>query len=325
MATIAQQNMLTLLELAKNIAPNGQLQRVVDILTRTMRIWDDIPWFEANDIFSHITAQEYSEPEGELRTLNDGTGLDNPQTDTVRDVLCMIEKYCESDIQLVNAAPNPVAFRNGRAARFLRGMAKTFVRNLIYGNNNTNAKSFNGLAVRLDDLDMDNVVDGSGTGSDLTSVYIVQWGEGKAWCGYPRGSKIGVWHNDLGEVTAQTPAGKKFQAYRDHFGIHGGLVVEHPKAIGRYANIETSGTSNTFDEDKMIELMNEMLDDWAGAAIYCNQTIMTQMEIRVKDKSNVNYSFQDGLAPGPTLTFRGVPIRLVDKAILLNTEDAITS
>jgi hypothetical protein len=123
-------------------------------------------------------------------------------------------------------------------------------------------------------------------------------------------------------VTAQTAAGKKFQAYRDWFKVHGGLVVEDIRTIGRYANIETSGTSNTFDEDYLIELMNLMLDDWAGAGIYVNKTIKTQMEIRVKDKSNVNYAFADGLAPGPVLTFKGVPVRVCEA--IVNTETAIS-
>jgi len=322
MATVAIQNMLTLVELAKNIAPNGQLHKVAEILRRVNYIWDDMPWFEANDIFSHVSAQEFSEPQGELRTLNDGVASEDVQTQNIRDVLCMIETYCDSDIALVNAAPNPLAFRNGRARRFIRGLSKTFINNLFYGNNSTNPKSFNGFAIRLDALSDANVIGGGGTGSDLTSVYVAQWGEGKVWCGYPRGAGIGVEHRDLGEVTAITPAAKKFQAYRDWFKVHGGLVVENPKSIGRYCNIETSGTSNTFDEDCLIELMNLMDDDWAGAGIYVNQTIMTQMEIRVKDKTNVNYSYTDGLAPGPVLTFKGVPVRKCEA--IVSTESQVS-
>lgn len=322
MATVAVQNMLTMVELAKNIAPNGQLHKVAEILRRVNYIWDDIPWFEANDVFSHVTAQEFSEPAGELRTLNDGVGTEDVQTVNIRDVLCMLETYCDSDIALVNAAPNPTAFRNGRARRFIRGISKTFISNLFYGNNSTNSKSFNGAAVRLNALSDVNVIGGGGTGSDLTSVYVMQFGEGKAWCGFPRGSGLGVEHRDLGEVTAITAAGKKFQAYRDWFKVHGGLVVENIKCIGRYCNIETTGTTNTFDEDYLIELMNLMEDDWAGAGIYVNQTVMTQMEIRVKDKTNVNYAYADGLAPGPVLTFKGVPVRKCEA--ILNTEDAVT-
>lgn len=321
MATVAVQNMLTLLELAKNIAPNGQLHKVAEILTRINRIWDDMPWYEANDIFSHVSAQEYSEPEGELRALNDGVGTEDVQTDNIRDVLCMIESYCDSDIALVNAAPNPMAFRNGRAARFIRGLSKTFINNVFYGNNGTNPKAFNGMAIRLDALSQENVIGGGGTGSDLTSVYVARWGEGLAWCGYPRGSQLGVQHRDLGEVTAETAAKKKFQAYRDWFKVHGGLVVEDQRAIGRYCNIETAGTSNTFDEDYLIELMNIMGEDWSGGGIYVNKTIMTQMEIRQKDKTNINYDKVDGLAPGKVLTFKGVPVRLCEA--ITDAEDAV--
>lgn len=325
MSTIAIQNQLTMLELAKNIAPNGQLHKVAAILTRINRIWDDIPWFEANDIFSHVSAQEYSEPEGELRTFNDGVGNVSVETQEVRDILSMMEAYSDSDKAMVDAAPNPQAFRNGRAARILRGIGKSWIELLFYGNNGTNSKSFNGLAIRLNSLAASaNVIGAGGTGNDLTSIYVCRWGEGAAWCAYPRGSSLGLEHRDLGEITAITASGKKFQAYRDWFKIYGGLVVEDPKAIGRLANIETSGTTNTFDEDLLIQLLNQMSpdEDFSSMGIYCNSTIKTQMEIRLKDKTNVNYTMDQGLAPGGVLKFKGIPVRLCE--CILNTEDAIS-
>jgi len=325
MSTIAIQNQLTMLELAKNIAPNGQLHKVAAILTRINRIWDDMPWFQANDIFSHVSAQEYSEPEGELRTFNDGVGNVSVETQEVRDILSMMEAYSDSDKAMVDAAPNPQAFRNGRAARILRGIGKSWIELLFYGNNGTNSKSFNGLAVRLNSLAASaNVIGAGGTGNDLTSIYVARWGEGAAWCAYPRGSSLGLEHRDLGEITAVTASGKKFQAYRDWFKIYGGLVVEDPKAIGRLANIETSGTTNTFDEDLLIQLLNQMSpdEDFSSMGIYCNSTIKTQMEIRLKDKTNVNYTMDQGLAPGGVLKFKGIPVRLCE--CILNTEDAIS-
>ena len=321
MGTIAQQNMLTIVELAKNIAPNGQLHKIAEILTRVNRIWDDIPWFEANDIFSHLSAQEYSEVSGEWRALNEGVGSGSPQTENVRDVLAMLEKFSECDKALADAAPSPEAFRNNRAARILRGMAKTFITGLVYGNNLTNTRTFNGLAIRLDSL-ATNVVGGGGTGSDLTSCYVVQWGEGKVNARYPRGATIGLYHQDMGEKVVDVGNGLKLVAYQDWFKIHGGMVVEDPRCIGRYANIESAGSTNTFDEDYLIDLMNEMPDDWAGAGIYVNKTVMTQMEIRLKDKTNTYFTMADGLAPGPVLTFKGVPVRRTDA--IVDTEDALT-
>ncbi len=64
----------------------------------------------------------------------------------------------------------------------------------------------------------------------------------------------------------------------------------------------------------------------AGTRIYCNETIKTQMEIMLKDKTNVNYTADkgDGLGGEPMLKFRGIPVRKIDSAILLDTETAIS-
>jgi len=56
------------------------------------------------------------------------------------------------------------------------------------------------------------------------------------------------------------------------------LVVEDKRCIGRYANIESAGTTNTFNEDILIGLMNIMPDDWGRGRTYVNNTVMTQME-----------------------------------------------
>ena len=53
---------------------------------------------------------------------------------------------------------------------------------------------------------------------------------------------------------------------------------------------------------------------------------MTQMQIRLKDKNNVNYTMDsgDGLSGMPLMRFQGIPIRKIDREILLNTEAAIS-
>ena len=305
---------LTLVELAKNIAPNGQLHRVAQIFTQTNRMLEDIPWFEANDIFGHKAAQESSEPVGSRRMLNDGVPNEDVQTTNLTFGTSMVETFCTSDCKLVDASPSPETFRNNRAARFVRGMGKTFQYSLIYDNAALVPGEMTGFAPMMGTLNTRNILGAGGSGGDTTSVYVVQWGEGKAYCVHPRGSKVGVYHEDLGrkEVAGKT-AGTLMMAYRDHFGVDFGLVVEDPKAIGRYANIELTGTSNTFDEDQLIGIMDQMIDDWSGAAIYVGRRIMTQMRIALKNKYNVNFGQMEGLGGVPVLTFQGVPVRRVDQ------------
>jgi hypothetical protein len=91
------------------------------------------------------------------------------------------------------------------------------------------------------------------------------------------------------------------------------------------ANIETSGTDNIFDEDKIITALERLPGngDDPMTRIYCNRTLKTQMRIRLKDKNNVHFAVNQGLGGGgQVLTFDGVPIQTCDA--ILNNETAIT-
>jgi hypothetical protein len=140
---------------------------------------------------------------------------------------------------------------------------------------------------------------------------------------------MGVTHKDLGEVTISTATTLRadtaqYQAYRDHFQVKCGLVVRDNRCIARLANIESTGTSNLFDEDDLIILLNRMPMGGRGASLYVNDTVLSQMEIALKDKNNVNYTpgRGEGLAGEPVLYFRGNPVKKCDQITI--TESTIT-
>jgi hypothetical protein len=273
-----------------------------------------------------ITRDSYL-PTGSHRKLNAGVAIDAPRTIQVQEVIAMLESFAQSDAKLVNAAPNPTAYRMGRAGRHIEGMAQTMATKLIYGNGHTTPEEPTGLAPRMNDTDCNNVVSAGGSGGDTTSIYIVQWGEGKAYMIYPKAHpNFGVSHEDLGlkEVDVSTTAGTHslMMAYRDHFMVDYGLAVEDIRCIARVANIEYSGTSNIFDPDDLISLMNGMPGEGEGAVIYCNKDIFTQMDIQAMDKSNVLYSVGDVFGV-PTVKFRGFPVRKVEA--IVNTETAVST
>jgi hypothetical protein len=166
-----------------------------------------------------------------------------------------------------------------------------------------------------------NVINEGGTGSDLSSIFVVDWGPNTAHMLYPRNSTGGLQHTDMGIQIVTDIGSNEFRAYVDNFQWKAGFAVKNAKSIGRVANIESTGTTNIFDEDNLITLLNRMTKG-AGRRIYVNETVMTQMEIRLKDKTNVNLSKVDGLAPGPVMLFKGVPVRQVDQ--ILDTEAALT-
>lgn len=324
MAEVPNSTALGIVELTKRHDPNGNLSTIAEVLAEDNVILQDAINLEANDIFGHKITRRSNDPSGSWRLLNQGVATEASKTINVTEGIGMLESFSQSDKDLVEAAASPQQFRMDEATSFLNGLSKTMATTFIYGNANTDPEQFSGLATRMSALAATtNVIGAGGTGSDLTSIYIVQWSAQRVHMIYPRGSRIGLFHEDLGIETVEDSDGNKYRAYVDHFQWKTGMAVRDDRSIARIANIESSGTSNIFDEDHLITLLNRMPMEGAGASIYCNSTVKTQMHIALKEKTNVNYTADagNGLSGVPIMRFLGRPIRMVDK--IVNTEAAL--
>lgn len=316
----------SLVEQAKRINPDGTQAQIAEVLNRTMgMILAEAPWLPSNDVWTNKTTRRASLPTGSRRKINQRINASVSRTTEIMDVIMNLEDWCEVDQMLVDSMPSPALFRSGEVDAFIEGMGQTIVSDILYGDSNADPDAMHGLAARMGTLDGRFVIGEGGTGSDVTSIYAVTWGQAEAHLIYPKNmtANMGVQHEDEGVVTSETSDGK-MRVYRDHFMIRCGLVVRNPRAIGRLANIETSGTSNTFDEDNLITLLNNMKTG-PGTRLYVNDTVLTQMQIRAKDKANIYYTpGGNALSGEPPLYFQGVPIRKIEREILLNTETAIS-
>jgi hypothetical protein len=310
-------------EVAKRKAPDGNMATIAEVLNQENDIVQDAVWREANDTFSNKTVRRAALPSGSWRKLNKGVATESSDTVELIDVIGMLETWAENDIEIINAFPNPKQARNDEAMSFVEGLGQTMAETMIYGNAATTPEKFTGLAPRMAGLSSSayNVIGEGGTSADLCSIFVVDWGPTSCYMIYPKNSMAGLEHKDKGIQIATDSNNLKYEAYVDKFVWKAGMVVKNGKSIGRVANIEKAGASNIFDEDNLITLLNRMTKG-PGRRIYTNQTVLTQMEIRVKDKTNINYSFADGLAPGPVLTFKGVPVRLVEQ--MTDAESALS-
>lgn len=319
----------TLLEMAKSIGPDSTQMTIAEIMAKEMALLADIPWYPANDIWSHKSLRQAKLSSGTWRGINEYVSPGTTLTDEILDVIGIIEDFAVYDKLWIDRQPDPAKARMGRARMYIEGMSQAICSAFLYGNSAVTPKQPHGLAPRLGTLGR-YVIGASGTGSDVTSVYVVTWGDGAGYGIYPKtgqspGSEFPVIHRDMGEKVDTNSSGNKLVVYEDNFKFEGGLVIEDPRCVGRVANIETAGSTNIFNEDLLIQLLNRMKVG-AGTRIYCNETIKTQMEIALKNKTNVNYTSDsgEGLAGEPVLRFRGIPVRKIDSAILLDTETAIS-
>ena len=315
----------SLVEQAKRIDPSGQQAQIVEVLNRKMgEILTEAPWLPSNDVWTNKTTRRGTLPTGSRRKLNQRISQSVSKTTEVLDVIEQLEDYCDVDVALVDSMPSPAVFRSGEVDAFVEGLGQTMVSDILYGNANVNPDSMHGLAPRLGTLDARFVIDAGGSGGDTTSVFVVTWGQATVYLIYPKNmaANLGVQHVDKGQVTSETTAGL-IEVYRDHFVIRCGMVIRHPRAIGRVANIEAAGVDNIFNEDNLITLLNNM-ETGPGTRIYCNEVIATQAQIRCKDKNNVYWTPGGSALSGePIMYFAGVPVRKLAREILLNTETVV--
>ena len=311
-----------LVEQAKRLDANGDLAQIVECLNREMgMILQEAPWLMSNDVWVNKTTRRASLNAGTKRALNQRITASVSRTTEIMDTIINIEDYCEPDAMYIDSMPNIDIARAQEIDAFVEGMGQTLVSEIIYGADE--ADSMYGIEARLATVDGRFVIDGGGTGSDLTSILVVNWSPTMAHLIYPKNMEgFGIQHDDKGRVTSETSDGK-MEVYRDHFKVRCGFVVRHPRAIGRLANIEVSGTDNTFDENDLIALTNNVKRG-AGSRIYVNDTMITQMQIRSKDQSNRFFTQGGDMAGAPPLYFNRIPIRVIDREILVNTEDAIS-
>jgi hypothetical protein len=235
---------------------------------------------------------------------------------------------------------NTSQFRLSEDQAFLEAMNQTQATTLFYGNPGTDPKQFLGLASRYSSLsggNAQNILSAGGSGSDNTSVYLVVWGDNTVYCPFPKGSKAGLVHEDLGEQTVYNSDGTRMQALATRYQWKNGLVVKDWRYVVRIPNIDVSdligqaGTQASTAATALIKLMARSLYripnmSMGRAAFYMNRTVHSGLALAAMDKSQYVLKIEQGLTqfgqPDSWLSFLGVPLRRVDS--LLNTEAVVS-
>ncbi len=311
-------NNLSLMEIMNRIAPNGNQAAIVEIMTKENAILQDIPFIEANGGYYHKDTKRTFVPKGQKRRFDEGVGKSSSKTEPVTFPIAMYESYSEVDKAKCDGNPSPKQFRMDEANAHIEGMSQTFADAIFYGNHAFDPDECDGLATICNKLG-GTVIDAGGTGSKLTSVYIVQWDRASARGIYPRGSKTaGVTHDDLGEVTLTDEEGKQYQGYRDHFQCHFGLGITDKRRVARIANIPTDGSMKDLNK-LIIKALHRMKQSGTNAVIYGNATAFEYLDIEALNKATVGLTDAFGR---PVVQFRlGNPIRLCEA--ILDTEEQV--
>lgn len=321
----------TLSDWARRLDPNGKIAKIVEILNETNEILQDMAWVEGNLPTGHKTTIRSGLPSVTWRLLNYGVQPSKSRTVQVTDACGMLEAYAEVDKALADLNGETSSFRLSEDRAFLEAMNQSMASTLIYGNTATDPEKFMGLAPRYSAIsgaeNGANVINGGGTGSDNTSVWLIVWGDLTAHGIFPKGQKTGLSHTDKGQVTLEDAAGGKYEGYRSHYKWDAGFVLRDWRYVVRIANIDVSAlTKDASAGADLVDLMvqaEELIPNlgMGKAVFYCNQTVRSVLRRQIKNKSNVNLSLEE-VAGKKVVAFDGIPVRKVDA--ILNTEATIS-
>tara|TARA_R110000868_G_scaffold628_3_gene4573 strand:- start:1312 stop:2331 length:1020 start_codon:yes stop_codon:yes gene_type:complete len=335
MATLSNSN-LTLADWAKRTDPEGRVPIIAELLSQSNEILEDCVFKEGNLPTGERVVVRTGLPSVYWRALNQGIPNSKSTTAQVDEACGMLEARSEVDKDLAMLNGNTAQFRLSEDTAFLEAMNQTQADTLFYGNPAVDPKTFLGLASRYSDLgatNAQNILDGGGTGSDNTSIFLVVWGDNTVYCPFPKGSKAGLIHEDLGEQTVYNADGTRMQAYATRYQWKNGLVVKDWRYVVRIANVDVSdlvaqtGTQAASAATAIIKLMSRALYRipnmaMGRAAFYMNRTVHSGLSVAAMDKSQYVLKVNEGLGqfgmPYSWLSFQGVPLRRVDS--LINAE-----
>jgi len=321
---------LTLADWAKRLDPDGKVPAIVELLSQTNEILDDMQFAEGNLPTGHRSTVRTGLPTVYWRLLNQGIQPSKSKTAQIDEGCGMLEAWSSVDKDLAMLNGNTDAFRLSEARAFIEAMNQEMASTLFYGNSSVSPEEFNGLAIRYSSLsaaNAQNIVDAGGTGSDNASIYLICWGDQSCFGIFPKGSKAGLIHEDHGEETMEAAggvAGALMRVFRERWQWKVGLVLKDWRYVVRICNLDISNlvadSSAANITKQMIKALHRIPNLKMGkCAFYANRSIVEYLDIQrlasVSAGGGITYENVDGKL---IYMFRGVPIRVCDA--LLDSE-----
>jgi hypothetical protein len=337
------------LDLSNRVDPDGKIPVIAEMLSQCNEMTEDLPVVMANEMTGHEFVYRTSIPAGAWFGYNQGVPYGKSTTAKARVGIGMLRDYSQVDRTLAEHSGDAEKFRESEDVAFLEGMSQTIAQTFVYGNTTVTPAEFMGLAPFYNTVNTAsaqnaaNVVDGGGTGSSNTSMWLIGWGPETIFGLAPRGSKAGLYMEDKGTVTPGFDAvGNRFEAYTSMFEQQTGLCPKDWRWGVRLANLDVTAAGLAGPSapdlfallDQMLLLMPKLTAGTSGITksdapndtgnvrpvIYGDRTLRHWLNVQSMRNRNVLLRLQD-YDGKPVDTYRGIPIKTCDQ--ILNTESRV--
>lgn len=335
MATTALLNDLpTLLDLTKAMAPDGSELDTVDALSRNNELLQNLVFKQGNLPTGHVFGALNGLPPIAWRRFNEGVAAGKSKKDQITETCGMLSGISKVDKSLANLHGNAMAFRAGEDKAFVSAFKNELETGLFYHSTKATPEKFMGLSPRLDALSgipyssqvINATAGGTASGSDCTSIWAIVSGPDTVYGIIPKNMPGGLVSNDLDEQLTADEAGNEFVALVKTWDWRVGLAVQDARYVVRLANIDQTGlvkTGRLLIQD-MIDMVSQLKDTTSGRPmIFCNRLMRRYLYHQAQNATASSMlSIEKDIENGKwVLMFMGIPIFMTDA--LLNTESAL--
>lgn len=276
-------------------------------------------------------------PKGQKVGLNEGYETEVALGRSFRAPSSMVRTRSVVGVELLQKMNQSDAaeYRLRRDKAFIRGLTRSMVHDVLWGDPSTNDKECMGLMTMTNGSmkEFENrILDaGSKKTTGNTSVLLVNWQEDESHLFYPEnGSEFGIFtkaHNE--PVLVPDKNGKMMWAMVTDVGYDLGVFVARPENIVRIANIDPESlTKQGKTGANLLDLFKEarhmlQTDSFSNCAFYCNDAIGLAADFQMEEKGKYQLTYQSVGGRDGILTYGGIPIYQYGTDIIGNDEGLI--
>lgn len=329
--TTLTHDMPNILDVSTRYTEDGKPLPIAEILTKRKPVFAAIPFVETNTTNGHRIVVETELPSAVLRKLNAGVKPSTGRANGITESCAEFASLGQVDKVLAQLSTNVSDFRVKKNGRHIEAIGQMFEDQFFNGSAVT-PEGFVGLKERYGALTgplSRQVINCAGTGSDLTSMFVVGWGPDSIYGIYSKGTQAGITHTDYGDELVSDGAGGQFPAFRDWFALQAGIAIEEPRNIVRVANIDQDALKVAPVAGTDLILTNELIKavnrieymNMVRPVIYVNRDIHEWLDLQANNRSILGLTTSENIEGKAVLKFRGIPIEKTDS--LGWNEDAV--
>ncbi|MGB2579518.1 hypothetical protein AAIR98_001437 [Elusimicrobium simillimum] len=306
---------------AKSIDPNGDVVPAVDRLAEENEIINDMPVIEGNLDTGDVYLASTERPAASKRRVNSGVEATKGKNEQIVEGYAHYEQRSIVDKRLVPAQAKIEDFRAQELGKSISALGEGMSGEIFYGDAKEDPDAFNGFAVRYSDPKKAGrtLIDGKGTGTHLTSIYLVCWDKEVGAYGFvPKGAKVGINVTDLTpgnkphKIEDAKKPGAAFLGYETFVEWDQGIGVKDLRFCSRIANLDLDSISDAEllkllrRATNMVQTLNKGKFCW-----YMNRWATDRVEGALDAKNNVQFTNES-----PSLlklrTLHRIPLRMCD-------------